>query len=374
MSKQNLNLLEKPYSEVKAMFPVLSFLYLIPSFLLSGLIVYIIIPKIIKSCRAHGLMVPDAHKPDKPEVAEAGGISILIAFTFSILLIVLLQSILTEIISDQAFEELFGITATALVNHNLLAAVLSVVIAGLIGFLDDVFKIRWRSKILLGFLPALPLMALRAWKSTVYIPLFGIGAVPFGLLYPLVIIPLAVNFAFNSYNMVAGMNGLETGLGIISLSTILVAAIIPPLILPEYPVNLDVIIFVICLIGALVVFLRYNWTPAKIFVGDTGTLTIGTAIIVALVIGNMEWLAVGIFLIYLLNFLLFFVYLLTKQEAKLATVDEEGNLVAPCPYTVYWIIPYFRKGTTEKQNVLALFGIQTLTCIFGLLLFLSAAI
>ncbi|MFX1251512.1 MAG: hypothetical protein ACFFCZ_07875 [Promethearchaeota archaeon] len=356
------------------MLPTESFLYLVPAFILSGAIVYVVVPGIIKSCKKHGLMTTDVHKPDKPEIAEPGGIAILIAFIFSILLIVLFQSIVDLLLKYSPLDLILNpsvVTDTVTVNHVLLAAVLSVVIAGLIGFIDDVFKIRWRTKIILGFLPALPLMVLQVGKTTIYIPI--IGSVPFGILYPLFIVPLAVNFAFNSYNMLAGMNGMETGLGIISLATILIATLLPPLLKSEH-VNLDVIIFVACLLGALVVFLRFNWTPAKILIGDSGTLTIGTAIYVALVIGNMEWLAVGIFAIYLLNFILFVVYVLTKQKAKLATVDEQGKIIAPCPYTMYWILPYYLKGMTEKQNVLALYGVQIVMCVFGLLLFLFFAL
>ncbi|MFX0064048.1 MAG: hypothetical protein ACFFC7_17900 [Candidatus Hermodarchaeota archaeon] len=357
------------------MLPIESLFYLVPAFILSGVIVYVVVPGIIKSCEKHGLMAMDVHKPNKPEIAEPGGIAILIAFIFSILLIVLFQSIIDLLLKYPILDLILNpsvVTDTVTVNHVLLAAVLSVVIAGLIGFIDDVFKIRWRTKILLGFLPALPLMVLQVGKTTVYVPFLGTG-VPFGILYPLLIVPLAVNFAFNSYNMLAGMNGMETGLGIISLATILIATLLPPLIKPS-DVNLDVIIFVACLLGALVVFLKFNWTPAKILIGDSGTLTIGTAIYVALVIGNMEWLAVGIFAIYLLNFILFVVYILTKQKAKLATVDEQGKIIAPCPYTMYWIFPYYFKGMTEKQNVLVLYCVQTVMCVFGLLLFLFFAL
>ncbi|MFX1535568.1 MAG: hypothetical protein ACFFDI_15190 [Promethearchaeota archaeon] len=357
------------------MLPIESVIYLVSAFILSGVIVYMVVPGIIKSCKKHGLMATDVHKPNKPEIAEPGGIAILIAFIFSILLIILFQSVLDLLLKYSIIDLILypGVVSdTVTVNHVLLAAVLSVVIAGLIGFIDDVFKIRWRTKILLGFLPALPLMVLQVGKTTVYVPI--LGPVPFGILYPLLIVPLAVNFAFNSYNMLAGMNGMETGLGIISLATILVASIIPPLISAHLAVNLDVIIFLACLLGALVVFLKFNWTPAKILIGDSGTLTIGTALYVALVIGNMEWLAVGIFAIYLLNFILFLFYILTKQKAKLATVDEQGKLIAPCPYTMYWIFPYYLKNMTEKKNVLALYGVQTVMCVFGLLLFLFFAL
>lgn len=246
----------------------------------------------------------------------------------------------------------------------LLAGLMSVVIAGLIGFLDDVFKIKWRDKILLGFLPALPLMALKVGNSSINLGILGnIDLTLGGLnLYSLVIIPLAINFAFNSFNMLAGFNGLEVGNGVISLVAILIISF-----LVDDPV---VAMFTSALLGGFIVLLLFNWYPAKILIGDTGTLTLGTGIIVALIIGNMDRLAIGAFGLHFINFALFILYLKTQQTKTIATIDEDNNIVAPCPYTAYWILPYYFK-LTEKRNVQLLLLVHTLLLIIALLLSLA---
>lgn len=328
--------------------------------MISAIITRVLIPWIIDASLRQGITTVDVHKPNHPKIAEAGGIAPLLGFIFTILIIVFTWQYFFP--DPQIFEPL-------------LAGLLSVVIAGFIGFLDDVFKIRWRDKILLGFLPAIPLMALKVGKSTINLWIFG--TVDFGNLiilpfigninlYTLVIIPLAINFAFNSFNMLAGLNGLEAGNGTISLTIILIASL--------FVGDPIVTLFVTSLLGGFLVLLKYNWFPAKILIGDTGTLTLGTGIMVALIIGNMDRLAIGVFGLHFVNFLLFFLYLKANQDAKLASIDDKGNLIVPCPYTVYWILPYFLKNIDEKKNVIIILLIHTLISVSVLIISLAAFI
>jgi len=71
----------------------------------------------------------------------------------------------------------------------------------------------------------------------------------------------------NAYNLIDGLDGLASGLAIISatgLCGILVLNHAPGVILP-----------LLALIGACLAFLRYNFHPASIFLGDTGSMAIG---------------------------------------------------------------------------------------------------
>jgi len=74
----------------------------------------------------------------------------------------------------------------------------------------------------------------------------------------------------NSFNLIDGIDGLASGVGAFAASTMLVAALATdntPLALATAP-----------LVGALIGFLRYNFNPASIFLGDCGSLTIGFAL------------------------------------------------------------------------------------------------
>ena len=93
--------------------------------IISVIITGILIPWVINSCLKQGIATVDAHKPNTPTIAEAGGLAPLLGFIFTILIIVFIwENITLENITPLAQPELF---------EPLLAGLLSVVIAGLIG-------------------------------------------------------------------------------------------------------------------------------------------------------------------------------------------------------------------------------------------------
>lgn len=337
-------------------------LFSIIGFSISFVVTSLILPFIIKSAMTSKMVTVDAHKADKPVISEPGGLGSLLAFSGSF------SSVILIIVTINALDiNLIPIVFDTTELANLMGALLAVVIAGLLGFVDDSLgiSIKWRHKILLGFLPAFPLMILKIGTPDVQFPI--IGVVEFGFVFALIIVPLATNFAFNSVNMLAGYNGLETGLGIVSFLTIFITSL--------YVNNAAIMLFSACMLGTLVILFKYNKYPAKTLIGDTGTLMIGTALIGAILLGNMERLALGIFLLYFINFVLFFVYIRSGQTQKLADIDIQPDgkvyLKPACPYSVYWIIPFYRKNITEKANVYILIGIQAVICFFTLIFFWS---
>src|SRR5207247_1602256 len=71
----------------------------------------------------------------------------------------------------------------------------------------------------------------------------------------------------NAFNLIDGVDGLAAGVGLFATLTIFLAALLQnnaPLALATVP-----------LAGALLAFLRYNFNPASIFLGDCGSLSIG---------------------------------------------------------------------------------------------------
>ena len=71
----------------------------------------------------------------------------------------------------------------------------------------------------------------------------------------------------NAFNLIDGMDGLAAGLGFLATATMFIAAFVHH--------NTGLMILTLPLCGALLGFLRYNFNPASIFLGDCGSLTIG---------------------------------------------------------------------------------------------------
>lgn len=71
----------------------------------------------------------------------------------------------------------------------------------------------------------------------------------------------------NAFNLIDGVDGLAAGLGLFAVTTMLVAAFLQN--------NIALMLATIPLAGSLLAFLRYNFNPATIFLGDSGSLLIG---------------------------------------------------------------------------------------------------
>ena len=171
-------------------------------FLLALVSSYYMYPFVIRTALNSKMVTVDAHKIDKPTITEPGGLASLLSFTGTFSFVILLIGALNSL-----NPSLIPISFTSFELAGLMGALLAVVIAGLLGFVDDSLgiSIKWRHKILLGFLPAFPLMILKIGTPEIFIPI--IGVINFGFLFALIIVPLATNFAFNSVNMLAGYNG-----------------------------------------------------------------------------------------------------------------------------------------------------------------------
>jgi UDP-N-acetylglucosamine--dolichyl-phosphate N-acetylglucosaminephosphotransferase len=242
-------------------------------------------PWIIKRLEETGHVVKDMNKLGHPKVPEMGGLSVVGGFIVGVLVAIGLQS--------------FGFLPY---NFNLtlvLAGLAVVLITALIGIIDDLLRVNQKIKALLPILAALPLVAVKAGVTSMTFPF--IGTVELGLIYAFIIIPLAITGASNAMNMLAGFNGLESGLGLVMCGTVALASI--------YVGGTESLILTVAMLGSLVAFLKYNWCPAKILIGDVGTFSIGALVASAVIIGNIE--RVGVILI-----IPFFIELFLKARSR----------------------------------------------------------
>ena len=170
-----------------------------------------------------------------------------------------------------ALAILGGVLATAAGHPGATAATLGLAAGGVIGFADD------RSKLQVGALgiPArykLPLQLVFAAGLAWALVLQGglhqhwLPAQPL-LTVPLIV--LGVVAAANAVNITDGMDGLAGGLALIATAAIV-------LLLPGAPAGEKAVAMTLC--GALAAFLVFNRFPARVFMGDTGSLALGFAI------------------------------------------------------------------------------------------------
>jgi len=234
----------------------------------------------IKIAKNNKLVGKDMNKYRKSLVPESGGLIIISSIIISIFLYIFFKTFILK-------------TATNLTEILTLAVTL--LLACFIGFVDDIMGWKkgiagWK-RILITIPIAIPLMIINAGQSTMNLPFLGV--INFGLIYPLIIIPLGLIGATNGFNLLAGYNGLESGLGIIIISTLSAVAFIQN----QYWLVLIGGISIV----SLIVFYCFNQVPAKIFPGDSLTYGIGALIACFAILGNMEKIALLLFIPFIIE-------------------------------------------------------------------------
>ena len=308
------------------------------TFFVSLLVSLISVPVLIIRLRKAGIVGEDIHKHRQPLVPEMGGLAVVAGFVAGILFSVAVASFF------------YGFPEAKL--PVLLAVLTTVLLAGLVGLIDDLLGMRQSLKALLPVFAALPLMAVRAGHTWMWIPL--VGRVNLWIFYPLFVVPAGVTIAANAVNMLAGFNGVEIGLGIVAVGSLTVIATA----LHETTAAL----ILLSGLGALLGIIWFNWYPAKILVGDIGTLSIGAIVAAAVIVGNFEVAGLILLIPYAVDFLFKAVHGFPKSFGEL----KQGKLHCPPggPVGLGQFIMKLTGGIGERALALLLIGIEAA---FGLL-------
>jgi UDP-GlcNAc:undecaprenyl-phosphate GlcNAc-1-phosphate transferase len=212
---------------------------------------------------------PDGGRKLHPNpVPRLGGVAVLFAFASTCGILILLQQLgwIGPEISARAYLHLL----------------LGCVAVTAIGVLDDIFDVRPLHKMAVQAVAAAYLYVNGYRIDAVSNPLSG-NSVELGWLS----VPLTLLWFVgmsNAFNLIDGMDGLAAGVGLFSTTTLFIACVINE--------RWEIAIVAAALGGALLGFLRYNFNPASIFLGDSGALLIGFALAAIAVRGSMKSSAV----------------------------------------------------------------------------------
>ena len=194
---------------------------------------------------------PDERKIHKSPIPRMGGLAPFISFLATITIIYFLfpASKLTTYMS----------------SLNWMIAASSLFIILLLGICDDIWVLRPGKKFFVQ-LVAGSLVYFAGFRFSSFTLPFSSNIIELGALsYPLTVI--WVIGITNAFNLIDGLDGLASGIAIISCSTVSAIAIL------HHDVTITIIS--VALAGSLIGFLKYNFNPAKIFLGDSGSLFLG---------------------------------------------------------------------------------------------------
>jgi UDP-N-acetylglucosamine--dolichyl-phosphate N-acetylglucosaminephosphotransferase len=292
--------------------------------LISFIFTYVTTPYFNNFCTATGIVGRDLMKRSDKPIADMGGPEVMVGFLTGVFFYISMGIF--------QFGDVQGLT-------NIIACISTALIITLIGIFDvlttlmrkkegegmfERMKRRGIPRWFYYFIPipaAIPLSAIKAGVSKMILPF--LGEVEFGIIYPLVLIPLAVLCCSNATNFYAGFNGLEAGMGVALHLSLGIFAFI------NGRTAATLVAFTFA--SALLAFLRYNWFPASVFPGDLN-YTIGAVCVCVAVIGNIERFAILCFIPWIVEA---FLKAFSKFEAENYGVLQKDGTLKPREDGIY---------------------------------------
>ncbi|WP_417109545.1 phospho-N-acetylmuramoyl-pentapeptide-transferase [Hominenteromicrobium sp.] len=270
---------------------VLYCLAIVIAAVITGLLGYFMVPFLhkIKFGQTIREVGPSWHK-NKQGTPTMGGIMFIIGSSVAAVICI-------------AFLWLNGGAETQLMLVKVVAGALMAVGFGIVGFLDDYISIKKHrnlglteiQKLILQFIIVgayLLSVALAGGTTETVIPF--LGSVDLGFFYYILAAVFIVGMV-NAVNFTDGIDGLNTSV------TLVVALVFSVIAMLLNRVGLS--LYAAAIVGAMIGFLFWNANPAKVFMGDTGSLFLGGAVC-ALAFGvNMPILLILIGIIYIVEIL-----------------------------------------------------------------------
>ncbi len=219
---------------------------IIAALIFSSFLISLILTPIVRNLfLKHGIVdVPDLVRKSHPHpTPRSGGIAIMLACAASL----------------GCGYLLLPAGAVLYIQHRLLltAVLPTTLIIFAVGVADDFMDLRPKYKLLGQFVAAVSAVLLGAHLTLPHGP-YWLSAI---------ISVIWLLACTNAVNLIDGMDGLATGVSLLAAATTLAAGMLHH--------NFGLMLATAPLVGALLGFLRYNFAPASVFLGDAGSLTIG---------------------------------------------------------------------------------------------------
>lgn len=228
-------------------------LVLIGAFLLS-----LFLTPIVRSIafRVGAVDNPNARRINRVPMPSSGGLAIFLSFLVSAL--ILMPKVLK------------GIPGVVSYFDYILPVVIAALIITATGYIDDIFELKPRTKMLGIIIGAVIVWAFTDFRFDSFKIPFGGPLLEFNSVVTFFLTVFWIVSITNAMNLIDGLDGLVSGVSIISLGTM---ALVSHFFLSQtdFYLTLTILLLIACIAG----FFPYNYHPAIIYLGDTGALFIG---------------------------------------------------------------------------------------------------
>ena len=279
---------------------------------------------------------PNARRVNRIPMPTMGGLAIFVAFNTTNFFLLRDQYPLSQLVALLLAQSLIIMT----------------------GMIDDIFELKPRQKVLGITLAALVVYFIANIKmTTLTLPFLGVVSLGWFSLPITLIWILGIT---NAVNLIDGLDGLATGVAIIALST---SALTGYFFLNVTSTFIS--IMMATLVAALLGFLPYNFHPAKIYLGDTGSLFIGFMISVFSLYGLKN----ATFITLIIPVIILGVPITDTLYAILRRLLNKKPISQADKHHLHHRL--MQMGLTHRQTVLVIYGIALIFSFISLLYPLS---
>lgn len=323
------------------------------AFLLAFIASFVLTPYTIKIAKKIGAVdIPkDDRRMHKKPMPKFGGPAIIIGFLISTIYLIITSSL-------EGNLNIFGPENYVI---KLIGFLGGIIIISIFCFFDDIKGIHPLIKLTGQVIAAGIIVASGIRIDNFNLPFFE-GNIMLSNLFSIILTMGWIVGITNAINLIDGLDGLSTGISIISCVSLLIifALNASPLI---------AIIMITALVGALSGFLPFNFNPAKTFIGDIGTNFVGFTLSIVSILGIAKTATafVVVLPIIVLGLPIFdtlsaIIRRLIKGKSLKAVFQADKN------HLHHKLI---EKGFTQKEAVLSLYGISVACGMFAVILFES---
>lgn len=319
------------------------------AFLLAFIVSFVATPYTIKIANKIGAVdVPkDKRRMHTKAMPKFGGPAVILGVLVSMIYLIAVMSI----------EGSLDLFSTQQYGKKLLGVLLGVIVIAITGTLDDIKTLKPWQELLGQTIAAIIVVAFGTKIEHLDIPfLYKIG---FNETFSIIVTIIWIVGVTNAINLIDGLDGLSSGISLISCISLLII-----FVLNDSPMIATVI--VTAMSGALVGFLPYNFSPAKTFIGDTGSNFLGYILSIVSILGVAKtYTAVVIALPMLVLGLPIFdvVWAIIRRMVKGKSIKaifkaDKGHLHHRL----------LAKGFSQKQAVLVMYAMSAALGLFAIIL------
>ncbi|MBO6244557.1 MAG: rubredoxin [Clostridia bacterium] len=320
------------------------------AFLLAFIVAFMATPYTIKFAKKIGAVSVESgsRRMHNREVPKFGGPAVILGFLISVIYLIIIMSI-------EGSVSLFGVKEY---GHKLIGMLLGIIVITITGVIDDLKDIKPLTKLAGQTLAAGIAVAFGIRIEAIS---WGWIAVPeLSELLSIIVTMVWIIGITNAINLIDGLDGLSSGISVISSVSLLIIFLLngSPTIS---------ILLIAALAGALVGFIPFNFSPAKTFIGDTGSNFLGYAISIIAILGVAKTytafvivLPIIVLAVPIFDTLWAIIRRVKKGKSIKAIVSADAG------HLHHRLV---RRGFSQKQAVLILYGISAAFGLFAIILF-----